>query len=83
MFVEESLDYYERKLFGRPVLRVPHPSFLRWTKTHLFSDPVKAAIVDELEIPLLQMTRLEVMVRDPGLAVLSSSKQPAKGQGGV
>jgi hypothetical protein len=24
-FVEESLDYYERKLFGRPVLRVPHP----------------------------------------------------------
>jgi len=62
-FVEESLDYYERKLFGRPVLRVPHPSFLRWTKTHLFSDPVKAAIVDELEIPLLSFTDLEVMVR--------------------
>jgi hypothetical protein len=50
-------------LFGRPVLRVPHPSFLRWTKTHLFSDPVKAAIVDELEIPLLSFTDLEVMVR--------------------
>jgi len=31
-FVEESLDYNERKLFGRPVLRVPHPSFLRWTR---------------------------------------------------
>jgi len=62
-FVEESLDYYERKLFGRPVLRVPHPSFLRWTKMHLFSDPVKAAIVDEREIPLLSFTDLEVMVR--------------------
>ena len=45
------------------MLRVPHPSFLRWTKTHLFSDPVKAAIVDEREIPLLSFTDLEVMVR--------------------
>jgi hypothetical protein len=45
------------------VLRVPHPSFLRWPKTHLFSDPVKTAIVDELEIPLLSFTDLEVMVR--------------------
>jgi hypothetical protein len=42
---------------------VPHPSFLCWTKTHLYTDPVKAAIVDELEIPLLQMTEPEVMVR--------------------
>ncbi len=62
-FVEESLGYYERKLFKRPVLRVPHPSFLRWTKTHLFTDPVKAASVDELEIPQLSFTDLEVMVR--------------------
>lgn len=29
-FVEESLDYFERKLFGRRILRFPHPGFQNW-----------------------------------------------------
>jgi hypothetical protein len=44
------------RLLSNPARARPPGSFLRWTKTHLFSDPMKATIVDELEIPLLSFT---------------------------
>lgn len=35
-FVEESLDYYERKLFHRHILRLPHPALYRHLNNGLF-----------------------------------------------
>lgn len=50
-FVEESLDYYERKLFGRHIIRLPHPSFYRWLNNYLFQTVERAEVIAAADLP--------------------------------
>src|ERR1700722_7290400 len=41
-FVDESLAYYEKNLFGRRILRMPHPAFYKHLSDGIFQ-PVRRA----------------------------------------
>jgi hypothetical protein len=47
--VEESLDYYERVLFKRRVLRFPHPAMMQWLETGTFQTMATYEIIDATE----------------------------------
>ena len=57
-FVEESLDYYERKLFGRHILRLPHPSFYRYLNEGLFQTVERNEVIDAAR--LKEITYMDV-----------------------
>jgi hypothetical protein len=50
-FVEESLDYYERKLFGRCIIRHMHPGFWNQVANFSFQSPAHAAVIRASGIP--------------------------------
>jgi hypothetical protein len=52
-FIEESLDYYERKLFGRHILRMPHPSLYRHLREMMFQPIKRAEILSSASIPII------------------------------
>lgn len=50
-FVDESLDLYERRLFGRRILRFPHPAFYRWLNESLYQTPERAEVIAAAQLP--------------------------------
>lgn len=50
-FVEESLDYFERRVFQRKIINLPHPSFFRWMNNYTFMPPGHAAVVLAAQLP--------------------------------
>lgn len=50
-FIDESLDYFERKLFKRPILRMPHPSLYRNLNSLGFQTYESANVVLAAELP--------------------------------
>lgn len=50
-FVDESLDYYERRLFGgQHIYRLPHPSLIRLLNEFVFQPPERCAVIERLEL---------------------------------
>lgn len=49
-FVEESLAYYEG-LFGRKIIRLPHPSLYRWLNGYLFQTPSNYKVLRAADLP--------------------------------
>jgi hypothetical protein len=50
-FVDESLDYYERKVFGRKIINLPHPSYFNWLNKYTFASPGHAAVIHAAKLP--------------------------------
>lgn len=50
-FIEESLAYYERTLFGgRRIIRLPHPSLYRWLSSGIYQPPHHAPVLDAAQL---------------------------------
>lgn len=50
-FVEESLTYYERHLFGgQRIIRLPHPSLVRMLNAQVFQPPERCAVIEGLDL---------------------------------
>lgn len=58
-FVDESLDYYERKVFGRKIINLPHPSFYRWLNNYTLMPPSHAAVIAAAQLP--NFTYLDIL----------------------
>jgi hypothetical protein len=50
-FVDESLDYYERHVFRRKIINLPHPSFFRWLNNYTFLPPGYAQVIRSAKLP--------------------------------
>lgn len=50
-WVEESIAYYERELFGRKIIQLPHPSLFRWLNNFTFQPPGQAAVIAAARLP--------------------------------
>jgi hypothetical protein len=51
-FIENSLDYYERHLFGgKRIRRYPHPGFIRMLNNLVFQPPEHCGIIEAAEFP--------------------------------
>ncbi|UGY23746.1 hypothetical protein HU675_0038335 [Bradyrhizobium septentrionale] len=62
-FVDESLDYYERTLFGRKILRMPHPTFYKQLTDGLFQPMRRAEILGAAPIPRINHADVVKMVK--------------------
>lgn len=74
-FVEESLDYFEG-LMGRPIIRLPHPSFYRWLNNFTFQPPHNAATIAAARLPDFEYLDIHRIVceaegLDPGTMIAS------------
>lgn len=50
-FIEESLAYYEAKLFGgKRIIRMPHPSLIRMLNGFVFQPPERCAVIERLDL---------------------------------
>lgn len=49
--IEEALDFYERRLFKRPIIRAPHPIFITWLADFRFQTPTSAREIAALNLP--------------------------------
>jgi hypothetical protein len=64
-FVEESLDYYERTLFGgRRIIRMPHPSLYRWLNSYLYQPPHRAEVIHAARLPDFDYRDVHDLIRD-------------------
>lgn len=50
-FVDESIDYFERHVFRRKIISLPHPSFFRWLNNYTFMPPGYAQVVRAAKLP--------------------------------
>jgi hypothetical protein len=63
-FVEESLAYYEKHLFGRHILRMPHPNFYKHLPDLIFQPIQRAEILTAASIPIINHNDVLRMVKD-------------------
>ncbi len=49
-FVEEGVSYFER-FFGTRIVRLPHPSFIRFLNNFTFQAPQNCAVIDKVNPP--------------------------------
>lgn len=61
-FVEESLDYYERK-FGRRIISLPHPTLYRWLTNFQFQSPSNARVIAAAGLPKFGYADIYKLVR--------------------
>lgn len=61
--VEESLSYYEQ-YFGTKIVRVPHPSLLRWLRGNVFRPPEQILVVEQAEVPNISYEDVFAAVRE-------------------
>ena len=51
-FIEESLSYYEKTLFGgRHIIRMPHPSLYRQLNAGVFQPPHRIPVIEAARLP--------------------------------
>lgn len=62
-FVDESLDYFERKLFKRRIIRMLHPSFYRWTSEMLYQPLHNAEVISAAGLETPDYTEIGKWVR--------------------
>lgn len=63
-FIDESLDYYERKLFnGRRILRMPHPAFYKHLSDGIFQPVRRAELLAAASIPRINHADVVRMVK--------------------
>lgn len=49
-FVEETLTYYEQ-FFGEKIIRMPHPSLMRWLNGNVFRPPHQVEVLEQAKLP--------------------------------
>lgn len=59
----ETLDYYERHLFHRPIVRLPSPELIAWLRGYVWQPPRAAAVLAAANLPEIPAADLIVMVR--------------------
>lgn len=62
-FVEESLAYYEKHLFGRKIIRMPHPAFYKHLRDGMFQPLGRAELLAAASIPNLDHADIVKMVK--------------------
>lgn len=62
-FVEESLAYYEKTLFGRRILRMPHPAFYKHLRDGMYQPLARAELLSNASIPNLDHADIVRMVK--------------------
>ena len=62
--VEESLAYYEKHLFGRHILRMPHPNFYKHLRDVIYQPIRRAELLTAASIPHLNHHDVLRMVKD-------------------
>ena len=60
-FVEESLDYYRRKL-GIKIYNLPHPWLYKSLNSYVFQTPAHAAVIDAANLPIFTYSDVHRMV---------------------
>lgn len=64
-FVEESLDHYERTLFGgRRILRFPHPNVMGHLRSYTLQSPAHAAVLCTADLPKMVFKDAHEWVRE-------------------
>ncbi len=63
-FIEESLDYYERKLFGRRILRMPHPQFYKQLRDNIYQPVRRAQVLASASLPHIDHADVVRMVKE-------------------
>lgn len=64
-FIEESLDYYERTLFGgRKILRMPHPSLYRWLNALTYQPPHHVPVIEAANLASFEYRDIHDLVRE-------------------
>ncbi len=59
----EVLDYYERHLFKRPIIRLPSPALIAWLRNFVWQTPRTATVIHAAQLPDLSGEQLIAMVR--------------------
>lgn len=63
-FIEESLAYYERTLFGgRRIIRMPHPSLYRWLNGGVYQPPHHAPVIEAARLPEFDYKDVHNLIR--------------------
>lgn len=63
-FIDESLNYYERTLFGgRRIHRMPHPSLYRWLSGYVYQPPHRAPVIDAAKMPQFTYKDVHDLIR--------------------
>jgi hypothetical protein len=64
-FVDEAMDYYERKLFdGRKILKAPHPAVFEWMYHSTYMCPASAAVAAAANLPVPEYEDINEAVRE-------------------
>lgn len=64
-FIEESLDYYERTLFGgRRIIRVPHPFIARAMQRAVLQPPERLDLIKEMDFESFTAQDLSASIAD-------------------
>lgn len=62
-FIEESLEYYEN-FFETKIIRMPHPSLIRWLNGNVFRPPEQVLVVEQAELPEITYEDVFAAVRE-------------------
>lgn len=80
-FVEESLTYYERTLFGgRSIIRMPHPSLYRWLSGGVYQPPHNIPVLEAARLPNFEYKDVHNIIRgehDCGAALCATGVRAA------
>ena len=63
-FIEDSLAYYERTLFGgEHIIRAPHPSLYRWLNAGVFQPPHRIPVIEAARLPNFEYRDVHDLIR--------------------
>ncbi len=62
-FVEESLRHYEKTLFGRNIIRMPHPSLYRMLNAFVYQPPHRVPVIEAADLPEFTFKEAHDLVR--------------------
>ena len=61
-FIEDSLNYYERHLFNRKIIRLPHPTLYRWLNGYQYQTLSNANVISAAKLPEFNYLTVHEMV---------------------
>lgn len=62
-FVEQSIEYYER-VFGKKIIKLPHPSFYKWINTLLYQPSYRVKSIDKIDLPYFDYVDIYTAIKE-------------------